>query len=108
MAQIGVGAAEIEQEFNLAHDFTILAEGSDLHFEGPCVARLLIKLPIGLGDRRRPHQTVGIEVFKSFVSFALPDPFAHPGSVDAGIDDQMRDMNIFGTELARRALRDGA
>ena len=38
----------------------------------------------------------------------LPDALAHERGIDAGIDDQMRDMNVLGTELARHALRDRA
>src|SRR5262249_50750218 len=36
------------------------------------------------------------------------DPLAHPRGVDAGIDNQMRDVDAFWAELARRTLRYGA
>src|ERR1700739_3918709 len=82
-----------------------LRKGSDLAFERPSVARLLIDLPIGLGDRFRPHQPAGIEIDEGGLALPLLDPLAHPCRVDAGVDDQMGDVDVLRTELARRTLR---
>src|SRR5215470_1699072 len=82
-------------------------KGSDLAFERPGVARLLVNLPIGLGDRSRPHQPARIEIGEGLLAFALLDPLAHPRRVHTGIDDQMSDMDALRTELTRRTLRDG-
>src|SRR6202046_1475166 len=80
-------------------------ERPDFALERPSVARLLINLPIGLGDGGRTHQPTGIEVGER--RFPLPrlDAFAYPRGIDAGVDDQMSDMDALRTELARRALR---
>ena len=40
--------------------------------------------------------------------FSLLDPLSHPGSVHSGIDDEMSDMDILGSEFSRHALGDGA
>src|SRR6266446_10309775 len=84
-----------------------LCKGSDLALERPGVARLLINLPIGLGDRFRPHQPPRIEIGEGRLALALLDPLAHPGGVDAGIDDQMGDVDALRAELACRTLRYG-
>src|SRR6516225_2675407 len=86
----------------------LFCKGSDFAFERPGVARLLINLPIGLGDRFRPHQPARIEIEKGVFAFTLLDPLAYPGCVDAGVDDQMRDMDALRAELACRTLRHGA
>src|SRR5215831_8264759 len=85
-----------------------LGKGPDLAFDRPGVARLLVDLPIGLGDRGRPHQPPWIEIGEGRFPLPFLDPLAHPRCVDAGIDDQMRDMDALWAELARRALRYGA
>src|SRR5215813_14668107 len=82
-------------------------KGSDLPLERPGVARLLIKLPIGLGNGGRPHQPARIEIGERRLALTLLDPLAHPCSVDTGIDHQMRNVDVLRTELARRALRHG-
>src|ERR1700722_7926930 len=85
-----------------------LRKGPDLALERPGVARLLINLPIGLGNRFRLHQPSRIEIGEGRLPLSLLNPLAHPGGVDAGIDDQMGDMDALRAELARRTLRDGA
>src|ERR1700759_1235552 len=82
-----------------------LCERPDLALERPGIARLLIDLPISFGDRFRPHQPARIEIGER--SFALPllDPLAHPRGIDAGVDDQMSDVDVLRTKLACCALR---
>jgi hypothetical protein len=82
-----------------------LRKGPDLAFERPGVARLLINLPVGLGDRFRPHQPARIEVGKGRLALPLLDPLAHPRGIDPGVNDQMGDVDILWTEFARRTLR---
>src|SRR5260370_30683471 len=83
----------------------LLCKGPDFALERPGVARLPINLPIGLGDRVRPHQPSRIEIGEGGLAFPFLDPLAHPGGVNTGIDDQMRDMDALRAKLARRALR---
>jgi hypothetical protein len=106
MRQIGIGAAEIEVEFEFGMGSPFLCEGADLAFERPGVARLLINLPIGLRDRSRPHQPARIEVGEGRFPLPLLDPLAR--GVDTRIDDQLRDMDAFRAKLACSALGDGA
>src|SRR6202040_2466200 len=80
-------------------------KGSDLAFERPGVARLLVDLPIGVGDRGRAHQPAGVEIDERRLAFALFDAAAHPFGVDAGVDHEMGDVDVLWPELARRALR---
>src|SRR5260370_39429506 len=84
------------------------AEGADLLLEGPRVARLLIELPVGLGDRRRPHQAFEIEVLHRLVTLALPDSIAHPRGIHSRIDHEMGDVDVLRSEFARGALRNCA
>src|SRR5882672_10704350 len=81
------------------------AEGTDLLFKGPRVARLLIKLPICLGDRRGPHQPFDVEVLHRLVTLAFPDSIAHPSRVHSGIDYEMSDVDIPRPQFPRSALR---
>src|SRR3546814_3600549 len=73
---------------------------------GPGGLRLVEKIPIGVGDRVRRHQPVGIEIVERFAAFALRDDVAHEGGIDAGIDDEMRDMDLLRPQFARHRLRD--
>src|SRR5882762_5210960 len=98
MGQIGVGTAEIEVKFQSCHGSPLLAKGTDLMLERPCVARLLKQLPIRLSDRVGPHEPVGIEIRQCFLSLALCNPTAYKGGVDSRIDDQVGDVNILGPE----------
>src|SRR3984893_16600805 len=70
-------------------------KGSDLALERPGVARFLIHLPVGLGDRFRPHQPARIEIGEGCLTLPLLDPLAHPGGIDAGVDDEMGDVDVF-------------
>src|SRR5262249_52936582 len=51
------------------------------------------------------HQRVGRELGHGVGPRTLRDALAHPRGVDAGVDDEMCDVDVAGTELARRALR---
>src|SRR3546814_1766176 len=81
---------------------------TDFLLEGPGGLRLVEKIPIGVGDRVRRHQPVGIEIVERFAAFALRDDVAHEGGIDAGIDDEMRDMDLLRPQFARHRLRDRA
>src|ERR1700687_425015 len=78
----------------LAMTSPYLCEGTDLLLEGPRVARLLIELPIGVGDCGGPDLTSGIRIAQCGFAFAFLDPLAHPRGVASGVDDQMGDVNI--------------
>src|SRR5882757_9992509 len=81
----------------------LLAERANLQLKRPGAARLLVELPVGRRDRGWRHQQIRIvEAYLAPQRFAA---LAHPGGIDAGIDDQMRDMDVFGAELARHRLR---
>ena len=72
--------------------------GPDLHLPGPRAAVLTVDLEVGFGNR------VGIE---SAVRPALGHPcIACLG--DAAVDDEMRDADVLGLELARQALGEAA
>src|SRR5436190_1670805 len=86
----------------------LFCKGPDLALERPGVPRLLVDLPIGLGDRGRPHQPARIEIGEGPLAFPFPDPLPYPGGVDTGVDDQMRDVDALRAELACRTLRHGA
>src|ERR1700730_2694911 len=81
-------------------------ERADFKLERPGAARLLVELPVGRRDRGRRHQQV--RIIERFLAPELFAALAHPGGVDAGIDDQMRDVDVFRPELARHRLCDGA
>src|SRR5271166_3087422 len=81
-----------------------LSEGTDFLLEGPRVARLLVELPIRVGDGGRPHESSEVEVLHRLVALSFPDSIAHPGSIHAGIDHEMSDVDIFGPEFPRGAL----
>jgi acyl-CoA dehydrogenase len=61
-----------------------------------------------LRDRSRIHQLVGLEILQRLGAAALFNAVADKRSVNARIDDQMRDVDILRTELASHALRDRA
>src|SRR5258708_30582927 len=78
----------------------LLAEGAYLQFGRPGAARLLIEQPVGFCDRRRRHQEIGI------VECTRPDrldpPLAHPFGIDAGVDDEMGNVDVLRSQLAGR------
>src|SRR5438270_5014233 len=84
----------------------LLTEGADFHLERPGALRLLIELPIGRRDRGRRHQQVRIVERIGAERFQAPLPY--PLGVDAGIDDEMGDMDILRAEFARHRLRHSA
>src|SRR6516225_5728244 len=86
----------------------LFTEWPDLVLEGPGIPRLLIELPIGFGDGRGAHQTVGVEVLERRLALLVGDALAHPFGVDARVDDEMRHVDVVGSELARDGLSDGA
>src|SRR5260370_28001248 len=81
----------------------LFPERTDFKLERPGAARLLIQLPVGGRNRRRRHQQV--RVIERFLAPELFPALAHPRGVDAGIDDQMRDVNVLRSEVARHRLR---
>ena len=74
------------------------AVGTHIELERPAVARLLVGLPMGIGDRSGIHELVRLEALESFRAGPLPDPFAHPCCIDACVDNEMRNMNVLRTE----------
>src|SRR5229473_7755791 len=82
----------------------LLAEGSYFQLERPGAAWLLVELPVGFRDRRRRHQEIG--VIEGTGSERLQPPLTHPFGVDAGVDDEMGNMNVLRAELARGGLGD--
>src|ERR1700730_1854217 len=103
-----LGLPKSKWNSTLAMTSPCLSERTDFQLKGPRVVRLLIKLPIGLGDRDGPHQTAGIETVQRRFAFTFFDPLAHPRGIDSGVDDQMGDMNIPRAEFPRSALGDCA
>src|SRR5690348_7100242 len=83
----------------------LLAEGANFELEGPGALRLLVELPVGFRDGSGRHQQVG--VIEGIGPERLQPPPTHPFGVDAGIDDEVRDMDVLRPELARRRLRYG-
>src|SRR3954469_16213906 len=84
----------------------LLAEGPYFQLERPGAPRLLVKLPVGFRDRRWRHQEIGI--VQRPRPQRLEPPLAHPFGIDAGIDDQMGDVDVFRTQFACGRLRNGA
>src|SRR5215207_135427 len=82
----------------------LLAEGAYFQLERPGALRLLIELPVGFRDRRRRHQQ--IRIVEGARPQRLKPPLAHPFGVDAGIDDEMGDVDVFRTQFACGGLRD--
>src|SRR5215831_15733629 len=107
-AKYALGLPKSKWNSTLAMASPFFCKGSDLPLERPGVAGLLIELPIGLGNGGRPHQPARIEIGERRLALAFLDPPANPGSVDPGIDHQMRNVDVLRAELARRALRHGA
>src|SRR5260221_316204 len=81
----------------------LLPQWTKLQLKRPGAARLLVELPIGRGDRGRRHQQV--RIIERFLAPELLAALAHPGGIDAGIDDEMCDMDVFRTQLAGHRLR---
>ena len=73
--------------------------------ERPRVARLLLQRPVRLGDRLRAHQLVGREVRESLFAAGSLDSLAHESRIDTGIDDEMCDVDVLRSQLARGTLR---
>src|SRR5208282_5463755 len=85
-----------------------LSEGTDLLLECPRVARLLVKLPIRLGHRCRPHESFEVKVLHRCVALSFPDSITDPGSIHSGIDYEMRDVDSLRPQFSRGALRNCA
>src|SRR5216684_4280105 len=81
----------------------LFPERADFELECPGAARLLVKLPVGGRDRGGWHQQ--IRIIKRFLAPELFPALAHPGGIDAGIDDQMGDVDVLRPQLARHRLR---
>src|SRR5216684_5306121 len=81
----------------------LLAEGSYFQLEGPGAARLLVKQPIGFRDRRWRHEQIG--VIERIRPQRFDSPLTHPFGVDAGVDNQMGDVDVLRAQLPRGRLR---
>src|SRR5215204_5186324 len=81
----------------------LLAEGAYFQLERPGALRLLIELPVGFRDGRRRHQEIGI--VEGARPQRLDPPLAHPFGIDAGVDDEMGDVDVLRAQFARRCLR---
>src|SRR5437667_1798337 len=106
LAQAGLGAAEVEMKFHLDHRSPFLAGGTDLELEGPGVGGLLVEVPVRIRHGVGPHEPAGSETVERRFPPAFPDPLADPGGVDAGIDDEVSDVNVLRSELPGGALRE--
>src|SRR5258705_4537277 len=84
----------------------LLAERAYFQLERPGALRLLIELPVGFRDRRWRHQEIGI--VEGIRPKCLDPPLAYPLGVDAGVDDEVGDVDVFGAQFARGRLRDCA
>src|SRR5712692_11666111 len=82
----------------------LLRKRTDLVLECPSIARLLVHLPIRLGDRGGFHEPAGIKVLERIFPLFLPDPLAHPCGIHSGIDDEMCDVDILWSEFPRDTL----
>src|SRR5882762_7908520 len=82
----------------------LLAEGAYFQLERPGALRLLIELPVGFRDRRRRHQEV--RVVEGIRPKCLDPPLAHPFGVDAGVDNEVSDVDVLWAQFARGRLRD--
>src|SRR6478609_1218580 len=80
----------------------LLAERAYFQFERPGALRLLIELPVGFRDRRRRHQEIGI--VEGIRPKRLDPPLAYPFGVDAGVDDEVRDVDVLRAQFACRCL----
>ena len=83
----------------------LLAERANFQLERPGALGLLIKQPVGFRDRGWRHQQIGI--IERVRAQRLDPPLPHPFGVDAGVDDEMRDVDVLGAQLARGRLRNG-
>src|SRR5258708_27933195 len=71
----------------------------DVHLEGPGAARLLVQLPVDLGDVVGVEDAVGTGIVA--VGKIRLDPFG----VDGAVDHDVGDMDVLGPQLARHRLR---
>src|ERR1022692_1603678 len=83
----------------------LLAEGSYFQLERPGAAWLLIEQPIGFRDRRWRHQE--IRIVQRTRPQRLDPPLTDPFGVNTGVDDEMGNVDVLWTELARGRLCDG-
>src|SRR6202011_206870 len=81
----------------------LLPERADFQFKCPGAARLLVQLAVRGRDRGRRHQQV--RIVERFLAPKLFAPLAHPGSIDTGIDNQVRDVDVLLSQFARHRLR---
>src|SRR5215471_6411688 len=84
----------------------LFSERADFKLERPGAARLLIKLPVSSRHRGWRHQQIGI--IQRLLAPELLASLAHPRRVDAGVDNQMRHVDVLRAQLARHRLRDRA
>src|SRR5712691_6156124 len=77
----------------------ILHPGPELDLPGPGAAVLAVDVEIGLRDRLRLEHAVGAAPVGARIAAR---------SLDAAIDDEMRDMDVLRRQLARHALGEAA
>src|SRR5262245_42654707 len=96
-------ASSGDNDSSIERSLPLLAEGADFQLKRPGALRLLVELPIGLCHGGRWHQEVGIveRIGTECLDAALPHPFG----IDAGVDDEMRDVDVLRPQLARHRLR---
>src|SRR5260370_26744086 len=102
-----VGVVPTPQGMRFSDLSLSLHSGPQVKLVCPAVFALAVGEPVCLGDRRRLGQTVGGNVvrFDSGCGFhSSMDRFA----VDTGVDQQMHNVDVFGTKLSRHGLRDRA
>src|ERR1700691_990091 len=100
---VGVIASAMTPDASIC--LPLFAERAYFQFESPGAARLLVKLPIGSRDGSRRHQQ--IRIVERFLAPELFAPLAHPGGIDARVDDQVSHVDVLGAEFARHRLRHG-
>src|SRR5580704_11952830 len=89
--------------YSLAATLPLFPKRADFHLKSPGAARLLVELPVRGGDGGRRHQQ--IRVVQRLLAPELFASLPHPGGIDSGIDDQMRDMDVFRSQFPRHRLR---
>src|SRR3954447_431628 len=91
-----------EKPATIALASPFFAERPNFKLKSPGAARLLVELPVGGRDRGGRHQQ--IRVVERFIAPHLSAALPHPFGIDAGIDDQMRHMDVLGAQLAGHRL----
>ena len=100
IGEIGVGAGEVEDEFDGRRHHQISVQGLQVHLEGPGAALLAMEPDIVFRDR------VGNQdLFARALFGGVGHQAADEGAVDRPVDDDMGDMHALRPEFARQTLR---